>query len=241
MLLQAYADALEQYLLTGQLAKLVNEAKGSAGPTTETNPATAEVTTLPKVKVPAYESSSEMIQSATQSCVTILTDAGHGSGFIVSENGMVITAQHVVAGANRVEVQLASGVKFDAQVIAEDESHDVALLSIPGAGYKVLPMGDSKAMGPGADAFTIGTPFEVELGQSVSKGIVSGKRKVEEIIYIQTDVSVSPGNSGGPLINSKGECVGIIQRKLVAMGVEGVGFALPIETALKQLGITLTE
>jgi hypothetical protein len=87
----------------------------------------------------------------------------------------------------------------------------------------------------------IGTPGDVELGQSVSKGILSGKRKVSEIIYLQTYVAVSPGNSGGPLIDERGQIVGIIQRKLVGAGIEGVGFALPIETAMKQLGLEVVE
>ena len=79
----------------------------------------------------------------------------------------------------------------------------------------------------------------MELGQSVAKGILSGKRKIKDKIYIQTDMAVSPGNSGGPLLNEKGEIIGIVQRKIVDEGVEGIGFAIPIDKAIEILNIEL--
>jgi S1-C subfamily serine protease len=239
VLLSAYEIALGEFLMDGKFAELVNKTKAS-DPLPNMEIVGVETSTkIPQVPKLVFESSSEMIQAATLACVTIETDAGHGSGVLMSSTGLILTANHVIEGVNRIDVILSTGLKLEATLVSSDESHDVALLKIPGSGYKALPVGDSQQATLGTDVFTIGTPTDIELGQSVSKGIVSGKRKVEEIVYIQTDVSVSPGNSGGPLINPKGEVIGIIQKKLIGNGIEGVGFALPIETVLKQLGIAV--
>ncbi len=236
-ILEAYESALIRFLQNNKLAEIVNASKSASIVVVEDADSAIVKTVLPKITSTTFATSSEMIQAATPACVTIQTEAGHGSGVIVSTSGHVLTAYHVVDGVNSIEAIQSNGLKLEAKLLAYDESHDVALLKIPGSGYKALPIGESQQASLGTDVFTIGTPTDIELGQSVSKGIVSGKRKVEEIVYIQTDVSVSPGNSGGPLINPKGEVIGIIQKKLIGNGIEGVGFALPIEKALEKLGV----
>ncbi len=243
VLVNAYGDALTAFIAQGKLFELIQ----SAGTASVSNlpsgddTQTATKTSIPKVKIEQFESNPEMVQYATQAAVTIATDAGHGSGVLVSEDGYIITAAHVIEGVNRISVVFSNGVELDAKLISLDTQYDIALLDVPGNKYKALPIGVGLTTGLGEEVYTIGTPGDLELGQSISKGILSGKRKHEEIVYIQTDVAVSPGNSGGPLLNNKGHIIGIIQRKLIGDGIEGVGFALPIETALKQLKLTVGE
>ena len=241
-LLAAYGDALTNFLKSGSLYEMV---KGSAQePTsakTDAPDSTVATTLVRSITLPAFENSPAMIQYATQSCVTISTDAGHGSGVIISDKGLILTAAHVVDGINRLQIVFASGIELEAKVLKQDETHDIALLQVVGSGYKPLPLGKGMTLGLGEEIVTIGTPGDLELGQSVSKGILSGKRKHEEIVYLQTDLAVSPGNSGGPLLNSKGEIIGIVQRKLIGNGIEGINFALPIETVMKQLNIAVEK
>jgi S1-C subfamily serine protease len=243
VLVSAYGDALTAFIAQGKLFELINSAGTSSvanlpsGEGTETDVKTS----IPLVKISKFETNPEMIQYATQAAVTIATDAGHGSGVLVSEDGYVLTAAHVIEGVNRISVVFSNGVELDAKLISLNTEYDIALLDVPGSKYKALPIGTGLTTGLGEEVYTIGTPGDLELGQSISKGILSGKRKHEEIVYIQTDVAVSPGNSGGPLLNNKGQIIGIIQRKLIGAGIEGVGFALPIETALKQLKLTVGE
>ncbi|MBP6640593.1 MAG: trypsin-like peptidase domain-containing protein [Bacteroidia bacterium] len=241
VLVDAYGDALYSFIAQGKLFELIKNA-GTANVVAaeQGDSPTATATTIPTIKLQKFENSPEMVQYSTQSCVTISTDAGHGSGALISEDGYVLTAAHVVDGVNRLAVIFSNGVELEAKVVAIDNQYDIALLKTPGSKYKALPLGQGLTAGLGEEVITIGTPGDIELGQSISKGILSGKRKQDDIVYLQTDVAVSPGNSGGPLMNSKGQIIGVIQRKLLGQGIEGVGFALPIETALKRLNITVT-
>lgn len=239
ILLDGYQVALEEFLLNGKVAELANSS-GSIEISGQSKTSEEKYDRhIPKLLTRRFLNNAEMIQNATASCATIQTEIGHGSGVFISSNGHLLTAYHVINDVRSIDVILSNGTTSEAELVVYDAFHDVALLKIRGSGYDALPIGNSQSAGLGTDVFTIGTPSDLELGQSVSKGIVSGKRKVEEITYIQTDVSVSPGNSGGPLINPKGEIIGIIQKKLIGNGIEGIGFALPIETVLKQLGITI--
>lgn len=239
-----FGVALENFLTDGKLFELVKAAGTSSTIFSEETPiadSTQTVLQLKPVPIDRFESTPEMIQFATQACVTISTDQGHGSGAFISEDGLVLTAAHVVSGVNRVSVILSNGVELQAKVQAIDEKWDVALLKVAGSKFKALPLSKGLSVGVGEEVLTIGTPSDIELGQSVSKGILSGKRKQEDIIYLQTDVSVSPGNSGGPLLTKEGRIIGVIQRKLIGNGIEGVGFALPVETAAKRLGLIMAE
>lgn len=245
VLVEAFGNALYGFLAKKTLYELVKSA-GTASTIEAEKPVEAEAekvvqTSLKKVTLPKFESGPEMLQYATQACVTVSTDAGHGSGVLISDDGYILTAAHVIEGVNRLAIIFSNGVELEAKLVSSDAKYDIALLKVPGSKYKALPLGKGLAAGLGEEATTIGTPGDIELGQSIAKGIVSGKRKHEEIIYLQTDLAVSPGNSGGPLLDSKGQVIGIIQRKLIGTGIEGVNFALPIETALKQLHLAIEE
>jgi serine protease Do len=124
-------------------------------------------------------------------------------------------------------------------LIKANDDRDVALLKISGSGFKALPLGTSDDASVGTEVVAIGTPQDIKLGQTVTKGIVSGKREMEEKNFIQTDVAINSGNSGGPLINSSGEVIGIIVAKVFGKSVEGLGFAIPINEAIKKLNLKL--
>lgn len=187
---------------------------------------------------------SNLIKRCIESTVTIVTNDGFGSGVIISEDGKILTNEHVINGASTIEVIFNNGLRLDAEVVRKDRYYDVALLQITvGKGYKPLPLAIGENIGyeVGDDVMAIGTPVAIDLGQTVSRGIVSGNRKHEERLFIQTDVSVSPGNSGGPLINKDGRVIGIVTLKISEDRAEGLSFAVPINQALENLKVDIIE
>jgi serine protease Do len=162
---------------------------------------------------------------------------GLGSGFIISQDGYVLTNAHVVAGDGEVTVRLADAKReFKAKVIGADERTDVALLKIEATGLPTVKLGKSAALQPGEWVAAIGSPFGFE--NTITAGIVSatGRSLPAEtyVPFIQTDVAVNPGNSGGPLINLAGEVVGVNSMIYSQTGgYMGVSFAIPIEVALE--------
>jgi serine protease Do len=161
---------------------------------------------------------------------------GLGSGFIVSSDGYILTNAHVVAGFDDVTVRLSDSKReFKAKVIGVDKRTDVALIKVDAKDLPTVRLGDSKGLEPGQWVAAIGSPFG--FANTITAGIISatGRSLPDEtyVPFIQTDVAVNPGNSGGPLINLKGEVVGI--NSLIYSrtgGYMGVSFAIPIEVAL---------
>lgn len=179
-----------------------------------------------------------MVSELVKSVLTIKTDIGIGSGFLISKDGYIITNHHVIENAEEIEVIFDNGFTFKAEEIKSLPNTDVALLQISGSGFTPLPVDISdNAASVGIDIIAIGTPADMSLGQSVSKGIVSGRRESSGINYIQTDASINLGNSGGPLINSEGEVVGIVVAKVRGVGIEGLAFGIPIDKAFEDLNI----
>jgi S1-C subfamily serine protease len=161
-----------------------------------------------------------------------------GSGFLIDNDGHVLTNAHVVQGAQRVDVQLGDGASQQAQVVGTDPSSDVALLKVDDTkGVDPLPLGDSNKVEVGDPVVAIGNPFGLD--RTVTSGIVSAlQRQIQApngfsiSDVIQTDAAINPGNSGGPLIDGAGQVVGInSQIESQSGGNEGVGFAVPIKTA----------
>jgi serine protease Do len=154
----------------------------------------------------------------------------YGSGVIISKDGYIVTNYHVLQDAESVEVQLRDHRIFDAHIVASDPPLDVAVLKIKANDLPVLPWGDSDSVQVGEQVFAIGDPFNLD--DSVSKGIVSAKgRNLSDSNYedyIQTDASINMGNSGGPLINIRGQLIGINAAiASFTRGYEGVGFSIP--------------
>jgi serine protease Do len=162
---------------------------------------------------------------------------GLGSGFIISQDGFVLTNAHVVAGDGEVTVRLADAKReFKAKVIGADERTDIALIKIEASGLPTVKLGKSGSLQPGEWVAAIGSPFGFE--NTITAGIVSatGRSLPAEtyVPFIQTDVAVNPGNSGGPLINLAGEVVGVNSMIYSQTGgYMGVSFAIPIEVALE--------
>ncbi|MFO1363603.1 MAG: Do family serine endopeptidase [Burkholderiales bacterium] len=161
---------------------------------------------------------------------------GVGSGFIISADGTILTNAHVVDGATEVTVRLADKREFKAKVLGADAKTDVAVIKIDATGLPTVKIGDTRKLRVGEWVAAIGSPFGLE--HTVTAGIVSAKSRNlpdERLVpFIQTDVAVNPGNSGGPLFNMNGEVVGINSQIFsTSGGYMGLSFAIPIDLAMK--------
>jgi serine protease Do len=162
--------------------------------------------------------------------------ASQGSGFLISADGYVLTNHHVVDGADKIRVRLADRREFEAKLVGSDAQSDVAVLKLTASGLPFLRTGDSKQLKPGQWVVAIGSPFGLE--HSVTAGIVSaiGRNTGGEqryVPFIQTDVAINRGNSGGPLLNTRGEVVGINSQIFSnSGGYMGVSFAIPMDVAM---------
>jgi serine protease Do len=161
-----------------------------------------------------------------------------GSGVIVSKEGHILTNHHVIAGMTEVRVQLTDGRNFPAALIGSDPATDIAVLRIDAAKIEPLPLGDSDDLRVGQQIFAVGNPYGLE--ESVTRGIISAKGRQtasdSSIEYIQHDAAVNEGNSGGPLLNVRGEIVGINSAIFSRTGGwQGISFAIPVNSARRVL------
>ena len=158
-----------------------------------------------------------------------------GSGFIISNDGFILTNHHVVHGADKIEVRLSDKRSFDAKIIGSDRGSDIALIKIDAKNLPKVKIGKSNSLEVGEWVLAIGSPFGFD--HSVTAGIVSAKGRnlpsENYVSFIQTDVAINPGNSGGPLFNMRGEVVGINSQIYSRTGgFMGLSFAIPIELAV---------
>jgi serine protease Do len=160
---------------------------------------------------------------------------GAGSGFIVSPDGVILTNAHVVRDADQVTVKLQDRREYRAKVLGSDPKTDVAVLKIDAKNLPVVPMGNTRNLQVGEWVLAIGSPYGLE--STVTAGVVSAKgRSIDTngVQFIQTDVAVNPGNSGGPLFNTRGEVVGINSQIFSQTGgYQGLSFAIPIDVAVR--------
>ena len=167
-----------------------------------------------------------------------VSPASEGSGIIMSEDGYIITNAHVVEGATSLKVMTSDGETYEAQLIGSDTVTDLAVVKIDATGLTAAEFGSSKDLRVADKVMAIGNPGGHELSSSVTIGYVSALNRAiannttgYTMEYIQTDAAINPGNSGGALINEYGQVVGINSAKISATGYEGLGFAIPIDTA----------
>ena len=165
-----------------------------------------------------------------------LRERGTGSGVIYDKNGYIATNNHVIEGASEIIVSLPDGRTVKGKVLGADAATDLAVVKIDVKDLPVAEFGDSDTLQVGEPAIAIGNPLGLEFRGSVTAGVISalnrsieiGERKFQ---LIQTDAAINPGNSGGALVNADGEVVGINSAKIALGGVEGIGFAIPVNTA----------
>lgn len=167
---------------------------------------------------------------------TQLMERGTGSGVIYDKAGYIATNNHVVEGASEIIVSLSDGRTVKGKVLGADAVTDLAVVKIDADNLTVATFGDSDTLQVGEPAIAIGNPLGLEFRGSVTAGVISALNRSIEVgerkfNLIQTDAAINPGNSGGALVNADGEVVGINSAKVAVSGVEGIGFAIPINTA----------
>jgi S1-C subfamily serine protease len=170
---------------------------------------------------------------------TVIVRSGErllGSGVLVSRDGFVYTAAHVVTGIDALEVSTHGGMTLPAKTIRVDPFRDVAVLSLQGSGFPCLALA-TEMPALGSDIYAIGVPLAAELQFSVSRGVVSGVRNFAGAEFIQTDASINHGNSGGPLLDVQGRVAAIVDWKVEGGGTEGIGFGIPVSVVATRLGI----
>ncbi|PHR49571.1 MAG: hypothetical protein COA32_00135 [Fluviicola sp.] len=167
---------------------------------------------------------------AIQASVTIKVDEGHGSGFVVSDDGYIITNLHVVGNTETYTVIFNDEREMDAELIRVSRKYDLALLKIDADSLASIRLPAEEFLPNkevGKDVYVIGTPNSIQLGQTVSRGILSGVRTFNDLVYLQTDAKINSGNSGGPIVDDEGNLLGVSNAKLIGIGVEGIGFGIP--------------
>jgi serine protease Do len=187
----------------------------------------------------------DAVEKIRPSVVSVETSTGSGSGWIIDSEGLIITNEHVVAGASDVGVVLSDGQYFDVIEIYADEITDIAVLVVETSDLPVATIGKSSQLRVGAPVAAVGNALG--LGISMKGGWVS-QLNVSTVIsgkalygLIETDAAMNPGNSGGPLINLAGEVVGITNAKLVDITIEGVGYAISIDSILPVIERLITQ
>ena len=162
-----------------------------------------------------------------------------GSGVILTQDGYIATCAHVVAQANTIKVTLNNDETYDAKLIGADSSNDIAIIKIEATGLTAAELGESDMLTVGEDVIAIGNPLG-ELRGSATHGMISATSRTitvegQEMTLIQTDAAINEGNSGGGLFNAAGQLIGIVNAKVSSSGVEGLGFAIPLNSVLKEI------
>jgi S1-C subfamily serine protease len=176
------------------------------------------------------ESFTPIIADVIDSVVSVITDAGQGSGAIITDEGHVITNYHVLQGATRAGVMTDDGTTYSVSLLGYDRVNDIAVLKIrSNETFDYLRFGNSDLVQAGQKVVALGNP--AGLSFTATEGIISSPSRIagDGLAYLQTDVTLNPGNSGGPLINTQGRIIGIVNFKV--SGYEGLGFAIPSNRA----------
>lgn len=221
-----------------------NYNTSSSAEITKNNNLTNKVTTTSTPKTTITKVAEEVgpavvgIYTTKSNWIDATSSESSGSGIVFSEDGYIVTNQHVIAGGTKIMVSLPTGKKVQAKIIGQDTKTDLAVLKVDAKGLTAAKFGDSDAIRVGDSVIAIGNPLGEEFAGSVTSGIVSAKDRNMSISesgstrtynVIQTDASINPGNSGGALLNASGEVIGINTLKISS--AEGMGFAIPINEA----------
>jgi S1-C subfamily serine protease len=235
---QAFVAAARNLLADARFHDLLSGAGPDApGRRPELEPIPVAYETLPARPTQSVES---VVSDSRMGVVTVFAGDAMGSGFLISSDGYLLTNQHVIGKARYVRVRFVTGREVNGEVVRADRRRDVALVKLESDIYQTLPLGESSLVRPGAEVFAIGTPLAENLGQTVTRGVLSGYGEEDGLRILRSDVSVHKGNSGGPLLAPSGVVVGLSVSGFLLMPT-GVGVGLnsfiPIEEALDALVI----
>lgn len=231
LLTRAFAVAVQNLLADSGFHNLVLRPEAQKG-------ATLSEPAYPPILLDAAPMASGSVANARAGAVTVLAGSGHGSGFVVSPSGYVITNYHVVKEARFVKVRLANGREILGDVIRTDPVRDVALIKTRESNIPSLSLRLNTSPNVGEEVYAIGTPLLEKLDVTVTRGIVSAYRDEGGLKYIQSDVQIHQGASGGPLVDKDGRVVGISVMALTRSGVsQNLNFFVPISDAVSRLRI----
>lgn len=237
----AFVSAARNLLAEGAFHDLVSGGGRDRLARPEREPIPVAYETLPARTLANVES---IVSDSRMGVVTVFAGDSMGSGFVISRDGFLLTNQHVIGQSRFVRVRFVTGREANGEVVRSDRLRDVALIKLESDIYPFLPLGESDRIRPGAEVFAIGTPLAENLGQTVTKGILSGYGEEDGLRILRSDVAVHRGNSGGPLLDHAGIVVGLTVSGFMIMP-EGVGVGLnsfiPIEEALHALVIQRRE
>ncbi|HMB41429.1 MAG TPA: Do family serine endopeptidase [Balneolaceae bacterium] len=213
----------------------------------QANPAVVTITTTQTVRVRQQSPFSFFFDDPRFDQEREYQRSGLGSGVIVSEEGYILTNNHVIERADDIRVILYEGEELEAEIVGTDPASDIAVLKVDQPGLTAIPMGDSETIRTGEMVLAIGSPLSQDFAHTVSKGIISASGRTSLGLnvfenYIQTDAAINPGNSGGALINLDGELIGI--NTAIASrsgGSQGIGFAIPVNMARDVMEALITE
>lgn len=179
-----------------------------------------------------------LLTDAVRSVATVIVASGTGSGFLISSDGYLLTNEHVVHGAQRVKIKWSDGTESNGEVVRTNARRDVALVKVDPGGRASIPLRTGQPQ-VGESVYAIGSPGGVVLQSTVTKGIVSANRLYEGQNFIQSDVAVTHGNSGGPLVDEKGAVLGLTDIGYLPDGEPvDINLFIPIGEALQVLGLT---
>jgi hypothetical protein len=195
-------------------------------------------TTDLKIAKPTPLKVEKPLNEIAKSVVTIIVGKSHGSGTVISSDGYILTNAHVCGADTLLNVRFKNGQEAKAKLVRLNVEYDLALLKLSKfEGKGVIAVENNENTEAGESVFIIGTPADLELGQSISTGLLSGIRTIKDKKYFQTDAAINGGNSGGAMLNDTYNLIGIPSSKIKGVGLEGLGFAIPTEVAFKMLKI----
>ncbi len=240
--LYASRNMIMKYILDGvkEAGSALNIPGAAPGLALDNDDAQSDGPALSRQQISALVSPSIVgisnMSYSPNSFLNINTLQSTGSGIIISKDGYIVTNNHVISDANKLKITLSSGDELEATLVGSDPETDMAVIKVDPQGHdlKAATIGNSSTIQVGDEVLAIGNPLGLTLAGSVTHGIVSAvnrKLTVEGTTYnlIQTDAAINSGNSGGALVNNRGEVIGINSVKISSDGVEGLGFAIPID------------
>ena len=232
--------------IDGRVAELTSQAPGNTPSyvsqvTSEQEqaplPAEGSILTIPQIAKKVGPAVVGVVSTIPrQSYFGTTQSTGSGSGILISQDGYVMTNNHVIAGASEIVVYLSTGEEKEAKVVGNDNKTDLAVLKLEDGSYPYAELGNSDELEVGELSVAIGNPLGMEFAGSVTVGYISALNRSVEVegktlTLIQTDAAINSGNSGGALVNNRGQVIGINTLKISYTGVEGLGFAIPIDEA----------